>query len=158
MLIWYVAGAVAAIAVGWLASLVHAAGHAPIGIVPVVVGTVLGALLIGLAWLQRLPPVKHIVLSTLALAVLTVVAEHAWLYADYRRQWHADLAKAPRFSEVQAEVPSLVEYFAHELTPGRGVLWCVDAVLIVAAAIVTTWYLERRRQEPAIRALPPQKS
>jgi len=44
MLIWYGAGAVAAIVIAWLAALVHASGHAPIVLVSLAVGVVILAL------------------------------------------------------------------------------------------------------------------
>ena len=53
MLIWYGAGAVAAIAIAWLAALVHASGHAPIGLVSLVVGIALGVVLAKIAATQR---------------------------------------------------------------------------------------------------------
>ena len=45
MLTWYAAGLVAAIAVAWLAAMLHASGHAPVGLVSIGVGTALGVAL-----------------------------------------------------------------------------------------------------------------
>ncbi len=86
MLIWYGAGAVAAMVIAWLAALVHASGHAPVGLISLVVGAALGAILAKIAASQRIAGRKRLILGTVMLAILAVLAEHAWLYLDFRRQ------------------------------------------------------------------------
>src|SRR4051794_21622591 len=94
MLIWYGAGAVAAIVIAWLSSLIHASGHAPVGLVSLGVGISLGAALSGIAARQRVAGFRRLLVGAAILAILTVVAEHIWLYVDFRRQWQAERARS----------------------------------------------------------------
>jgi hypothetical protein len=144
MLIWYGAGAVAAIVIAWLAALVHASGHAPLGLVPLAVGISLGAILKKIAGTQRLPGRRSLISGTLLLAMLTVFAEHAWLYRDFRRQWQESREKSPQVAMFRpAEPPSPAEYFQDEATTARATLWTIDALLIVASAVGTCTALTR---------------
>lgn len=138
MLIWYAAGTVAAIGIAWLAALVHASGHAPIGLVPLVVGIALGTTLIALAATQRIAGHRRLIIGTLALAIVAVLAEHTWLYLDFRRQWHEAREKSPQVAIFRPESPwSPRQYFAIEVTSERTLLWCVDAAITVASAVGT---------------------
>src|SRR3954470_18473439 len=94
MLLWYGASAVAAIVVGWVAAMIHASGHAPIGIVSILVGLVLGAALAGIAAVQHIRATRQLIIRTVVLAIITALVEHAWLYIDFRRQWHESRADA----------------------------------------------------------------
>ncbi len=150
MLFWYAAGLVAAIAIAWLAALLHLSGNAPVGLLSLGVGIALGAALSALAAsghrLQggRLAGRRRLVAGTLILALLTVLAQHAWLYHDFRRQWHEARAESPEVALFRPETPwSPREYFARELTPQRAALWFVDAALITAAAVGTALFLRR---------------
>jgi hypothetical protein len=138
MVIWYAVGAMAAIAIAWLAAVLHIAGRAPIGIISVAVGISLGALLSALAARQRLACRRRLIVGTILLAILAVVAEHAWLYRDFRRQWHEARAKSPEAALFRPESPwSPREYFTNELTTRRAALWCLDGALIIAATVGT---------------------
>src|SRR3954467_11419779 len=138
MLIWYGAGTVAAVVIAWLAALVHASGHAPIGLVPLAVGTGLGATLIAIAIAQRIANRRGLIVGTILLAIVAVLAEHTWLYLDFRRQWHEAREKSPHVAVFRPESPwSPREYFTVEATPERTLLWCVDAAITVASAVVT---------------------
>src|SRR5438045_201190 len=95
MLIWYAAGVVAAILVAWIAAVIHASGHAPLGLVSLGIGIAFGLILAALAATQRVAGVRRLILGTILLAILTVLAEHAWLYLDFRRQWQEARAKSP---------------------------------------------------------------
>ena len=144
MLIWYGAGTFAAIVIAWLAALVHASGHAPIGLVPLALGSGLGATLIAIAGAQRIAERRRLVIGTMLLAMVAVLAEHTWLYLDFRRQWHAAREKSPQVALFRPESPwSPREYFKNEATPERTALWCVDAVIIVASAVGTVIALSR---------------
>jgi hypothetical protein len=69
-------------------------------------------------------------------ALVTTLAEHAWLYLDFRRQWQEVRAKSPEVALFRPEAPwSPAEYFARELSAGRAPLWALDAVLVIAAAV-----------------------
>jgi hypothetical protein len=147
MLTWYGAGAVAAIVIAWVAAVLQASVRAPVGSISIGVGLMLAIMLSTLAMLAKLRPSRSLIVGTFVLAAVAVLAQHAWLYIDYRRQWQEALAKAPKFSEFPAKVPSPTEYFSQELTLARGALWCVDAVLIIGAAFGAMQILERKRRE-----------
>ena len=135
---WYLLGSAAAVAVGWVAATINLSGRAPVGILPIGVGLALGTTLSVLAALMRVPAAKRLWAGAALLAILAVLAEHAWLYGDFRRQWHAARAKSPQVAMFRPESPwTPVEYLAHEFTPGRAVLWTVDAALMIAATAGT---------------------
>jgi hypothetical protein len=138
MLIWYGAGTVAAIVIAWLAALVHASGHAPIGLVPLAVGSGLGATLIAITSAQRIANRRRLIVGTILLAIVMALAEHTWLYLDFRRQWHEAREKSPQVAVFRPESPwSPRQYFTIEATPERTLLWCVDAAIILASAVGT---------------------
>jgi hypothetical protein len=138
MLIWSVAGAVAAIAIGWLASLIHASGHAPIGLVSLAVGVLLGAILAKLAASQEITSQRRLVIGSVVFAIVTTLAEHTWLYVDFCRQWKASREKSPQVAMFRPETPpSPREYVANEWSPQTAAIWSLDAALIVASAVLT---------------------
>ena len=113
MLIWFGASAVAAVAIARLAAMIHASGHAPIGLVSLGIGIALGAALTAIASVlvaapaarQRLAGTRRLVIATAVLAILTVLAEHAWLYVDFRRQWQEARAKSAQVAMFRPETP-----------------------------------------------------
>ena len=144
MLIWYGAGAVAAIVIAWLAALVHASGHAPIGLVSLAVGIALGASLAKLAAIQRVTCKKRLIVGTIVLAILAILAEHTWLYLDFRRQWHEAREKSPQVAIFRPESPwSPREFLENEATPQLITVWFVDAVIIIFSAATTIAVLSR---------------
>jgi ABC-type uncharacterized transport system permease subunit len=135
MLIWYLAGGVAAVAVGWLAAIFHGTGHAPVGLVSLGVGAALGAALAVLAARLHVTCRTRLVVGTILLSLVTIIAEHAWLYRDFRRQWHRARNESAQVALFRPESPwSPAEYFARELATRRAALWGADAVLIAGAA------------------------
>ncbi len=154
MALFYVAGSIAAIVVAWFASLIHASGHAPLGLVSLGVGIALGAAVRVIAANQRVVRRKRLIIGTVLFAIFTVVAEHAWLYLDYRREWYDQSAKSPPVAIFRAEPLSLVEYFAHEWSPQNGALWGVDAALIIVSAVATASVLHRRKTPNDSRLTP----
>lgn len=146
MLIWYGAGLFVSLLVAWLAAVLQASVRIPVGIIPIGIGILLAVSLTSLAMLTNVRQDRSFILGSLVLAAITVLAQHAWLYIDYRRQWHEALAKAPSFSGFPAKVPTPIEYFSQELTFARGVLWCIDGALIIGFTIGTIWVLERKRR------------
>ena len=63
---------------------------------------------------------RSLILGTILLAILTVLAEHTWLYLDFRRQWQEAREKSPQVAIFRPESPwSLQEFFAIEATPQR---------------------------------------
>ena len=144
MLIWYVAGTVAAIVIAWLAALVHASGHAPIVLVPLVFGIALGATLTKLAAARRVTGRARLVIGAILLAHIAILAEHAWLYLDFRQQWHEAREKSPQvaiFRPEQAWSPR--DFFINEATPERVVVWCVDGMFIIFSTTATVAILSK---------------
>jgi hypothetical protein len=148
LLSWYLGGAIAAIAVGWLAAQVHASGHAPIGLTSLGVGALLGALLIALAATVGIVGGRQLALSAVLFAGITIAAEHAWLYRDFRGQWQ-EARKSPAVAIFRSEAfhaekpPSPREYFEHEF---NGPLWSLDAAFIAITAVGTVIVLQRLRR------------
>jgi hypothetical protein len=145
----------AAIAVAWFGAVLHSSGRAPLGLISVALGMALGALLVATAatghharrgWVASR---RRLVLGAVALGVITIVAQHAFLYLEFRRQWHEAREESPRAAlfrsdEFQADAPlSPADYFRREATPRRVAIWCVDATLIILSAAVTTQLLHR---------------
>jgi hypothetical protein len=139
-------GLVAAIAVAWLGATVHQSGHAPLGLVSIGVGLTLGAALFTLAVMLGVNGRPGILIAACVLAVVAVITQHAWLYADFRREWHEGRDHSAHVAMFRAESPwSPSKYFAQEATPRRIALWCADAALIVASAYATVWLIGGRR-------------
>jgi hypothetical protein len=166
LFVWYAGGMLAAVAIGWFAARLHAAGIAPVGLMSLLVGAMLGAALAALAASQltasdpaasqlaasqlaasqRLAGSCPLVIGTILLALVTILAEHAWLYRDFRRQWQDARAESPEVALFRPEQPwSPHEYFAWELSSGRAALWALDAVLVIAAAVTVVIVVVRRR-------------
>jgi hypothetical protein len=73
------------------------------------------------------------VATTILFAILTIAAEHAWLYLDFRGQWREARTKTPAVAIFRPEAPpSPREYFAHEWNPK---LWFTDAAVIAATTV-----------------------
>jgi hypothetical protein len=147
MLRWYAAGLVAAIALAWLAAMVHASGRAPVGLTSIAIGTMLGAILPAIAATLRVAGRKRLIAGATLLSLVTVLAQHAWLYRDFRRQWHKAWVDSPQVAMFRPEAPwSPAEYFTRELTIQNALLWTIDAALITASAVGTVYLLKRERQ------------
>jgi hypothetical protein len=89
----------------------------------------------------------HLITGTLFLALVTALAQHAWLYVDFRRQWQEARAKSPEVAMFRPETPwSPSQYFARELTIESMALWTLDAALNAASAIgvVAVWQSKRK--------------
>ncbi|HEX4412586.1 MAG TPA: hypothetical protein VH107_03090 [Lacipirellulaceae bacterium] len=150
LLLWLALGAIAAGVVAWIAAQVHLSGHAPVGLVSVAVGALLG---IALAWLAGIAGIYckwRLVVGTLLLAACTVVAEHAWLYRDFRRQWQEAREKSTTVAMLRSETPPGPDvYFTHEWNPG---LWISDAAIIIVVGVGTVVFLRRGGNEPGLVA------
>jgi hypothetical protein len=155
MFLWYVAGVIASILIAWLAATIHVSGNAPVGIISLGIGIALGTTLAGIAASQRLAGRLRLLVGTIILSLILVLAEHAWLYRDFRRQWHEARISSPAAALFRPEVPwSPAEYFARELTPQRAALWSLDVALITVAAIATMSLLARGQVDSASRPTP----
>jgi len=142
---WYAGGVVVAVVLGWIAAAFHAAGRAPIGILPLGVGLALGAILSGIAAILRVAGRSRLIAGAAILALVAVLAEHAWLYQDFHRQWQEARASSAEVAMFRPEAPwSLAEYFSREASPARTALWALDATLITAAAVATVAILQRQ--------------
>jgi hypothetical protein len=137
MIIWYFFGFAMAAAIGWLASIVHASGRAPLGLTSMAFGSMLGFAMIGIAAGLEIGDKRRLAIGMILLGMFTVAAEHTCLYGDYRRQWQQAIAAKPLAALFRQEPPSAVEYFSHELTPESAALWSLDALLIIVSATGT---------------------
>lgn len=149
----FIMSAGAALAIAWLAAQLHLSGHAPFALISLGVGAALGAALSAIAATGHRAEGGRVagrspgLLTTVIFAIVTVLAQHAWLYSDFRRQWHQARAASAEIALFRPESPwSPAEYVAHELTPARAALWALDAALIVAAAVgVVVWWQGRSK-------------
>jgi hypothetical protein len=147
MFTWYAAGVIAAISIAWLAALLQKTGNAPIGLFSLGVGAAIGAILAGIAAILRIAGLRPLLIGTLLLSIVAIVAEHAWLYHDFRRQWQEERERSATVAMFRPETPaSAREYFARQLTARNTALWAADAVLVVAAAIATVLVAQCIRQ------------
>jgi hypothetical protein len=135
----------AAVAIGFVAARLNLWGIAPIGLLSIGVGILLGITLGGLAALRDDTGRRRLVLGTVAWAIFTVLAEHGWLYHDFRRQWHEARVKSVEVALFRPAMPwSPTEYFGREASAGRLVLWACEAALLAAAAAVTVVLMNRQ--------------
>src|SRR3972149_1080976 len=88
MVKWYCYGLATAVLVGLLASLVSSAGWTPVGVYSLGVGLAIGGPVTKLPGVVPVTWTKRLLTGTVLMAICTVIAQHAWLYNDYRRQWH----------------------------------------------------------------------
>jgi hypothetical protein len=139
MIRWYLSGIAAGAVVGWAAAKCHLSGWAPVGLLSLGVGGVLGLVVAKLAERAGVSCRMQLVIGTAIFALVAILAEHAWLYHDFRRQWTDARAREPQVALFRPEEPwSPAEYVLNEWSPGRAALWCVDASLIVAGAVLVS--------------------
>ncbi|MGD9635539.1 MAG: hypothetical protein AB7I57_07175 [Pirellulales bacterium] len=120
---------------GWLAAQCHLAGRAPVGILSLAVGIALGWGAATLAAWVGVVCRKWLVTGAVLFALVAIFTEHAWLYRDFRRQWH-EARLNPQVAMFRPEEPwSPAEYMRHEASGPRIALWGVDAVLIAAGTL-----------------------
>jgi hypothetical protein len=142
---WYLGGIIAGATIGWIAAKCHQSGLAPVGLLSLGVGLALGYVLAKLAASTNIFCHKRLAVGAVVFALVTVFAEHTWLYHDFRRQWQdARDTNAQVALFRPAEPWSPAEYFHHEVASGRIALWCVDATLIVASAVGVALFQNRR--------------
>jgi len=140
-------GVLAAIGIGVLAATINRTGWAPVGIFSLGVGIVVGVAATALArWLGVACPTR-LTVATLVMALVAVVAQHAWLYRDYCQQWRAVRDREPALALFRPETTPMSpgEYFAAEFSPARLAFWAADLALVAAAAIGTVLTLRNTR-------------
>jgi hypothetical protein len=143
VLLWIVLGAVAAIVVGWLSAVIHASGHAPVGLTSFFVGALLGVVVGAIAGSFKLRRARTLAVGTIAFALITIIAEHAWLYRDYCRQWEEARTRSVAAATFpNATPPTITDWFKHEWSP---LLWLTDAALIAVTAAATALSASRYR-------------
>ena len=152
---WYVGALVTAAAISWIASRFHIAGLAPIGLLSIAVGLALGASLSAIAAMLRISGRLRLIIGTLILALATALAQHAWLYLDFRRQWQEARVNTPEVALFRPKSPwSPTEYFTRELTANKAALWALDAALITAASVGAFVFWQRHKNRFAQSADP----
>jgi hypothetical protein len=140
----YTFGMIAAVAIAWIGAMVHRSGHAPIGLVSIGIGAALGATLVTIAAKLRVDGRRKVLAATLVLTLFVILAQHAWLYASFRREWRKVREDSPHVAMFRDEAPwSPREYIVREATPKRVVLWCIDAAMITMAAVGTVLVIGR---------------
>jgi hypothetical protein len=129
-------GSAAAAGIGLLAATISLTGWAPVGIFSLGVGVAVGVTAMVLASWFKVSCPQRLATATLGMALVAVVAQHAWLYRDYRQQWHAVREREPMLALFRTESApmSFGEYLAVEASPGRIAFWFVDLVLVASAA------------------------
>ena len=143
--VWSFLGAICSLAVGWLAAQIHASGHAPIGLTSLGVGVLLGIVLVRLAAILRIGGLVPLIAGTLLLAAVAILAEHAWLYQDFRGQWREARNQSATVAMFRPEEPpSACAYFSHEF---NAPLWSFDAVVLAVAAVGTVVVARRGQSE-----------
>ena len=122
--LFYLGGVAAALAIGWAAAKCHVAGWSPVGLVSLGVGILLGLVVSKLAAVTGVVCLKRLVVGTATFALIAVLAEHTWLYQDFRRQWVVARASNPQVAMFRPERPwSPVEYLRHVASPRRVTLY-----------------------------------
>jgi hypothetical protein len=143
---WLAAGFVASICLAWIAAKIHATVAPPVGSVSLGVGLILGLTLGSLAIMAKVPPRRALIVGAVLLSFVVVIAQHAWLYIEFRRLWRQARAKSPEIAMFRAEEPwSPVAYFGREVEAGRAGVWCLDGALIVGTAVGVFAIMERNR-------------
>jgi hypothetical protein len=140
----YLGGIVAAAVIGWLAAQLQSRGFAPLVLMPLATGLVLGLTLRKLAGALAIGR-RQALWGALLFAIVSVLTEHTWLYQDFRRQWQAEREANPQVAMFRpAEPLSMAEYFRREASSMRVALWCLDAALVVASTVmVVTFHREK---------------
>jgi hypothetical protein len=148
LLLWLASGVIAACVVSWIAAQIHLSGHAPVGLVSAGAGVLVG---FALAWLAGAAGIHckwRLVIGTLLISALTIAAEHAWLYHDFRRQWMEAREKSTTIAMFRSESPPGPDvYFAHEWNPA---LWIADGAIITVSSLGTVILLRRSGGEIGI--------
>jgi hypothetical protein len=94
-------------------------------------GVAIGAIAAG----QGVRRARTLVTGTIAFALITILAEHAWLYRDYCRQWQEERTRSVAAATFPDAKPlTISEWFKHEWSP---LLWLTDAALITITAAAT---------------------
>jgi hypothetical protein len=142
--LWYLGGIVAAAVIGWLAAELQTRGFAPLLLMPLATGLVLGLTLRKLAGALEIGR-RQALWGALLFAFVSVLAAHTWLYQDFRRQWQVERETNPQVAMFRpAEPLSVAEYFRREASPLRTMFWCLDAATLVATtAIVVALYFKK---------------
>jgi hypothetical protein len=145
---WFAAGLAVALALAWVVAMLHGAFTAPLGLVSIGFGLVLGIALAAIAMLLNLRSQRTLMVGTCILTAIAILAQHAWLYVEFRREWHRARAITPEIAMFRPEAPwSPAEYFGNELKSGRALIWCLDALCIAVPAIAVFWMMERKRYQ-----------
>lgn len=152
---WYLGGLVAAAAIGWAAAKCHSVGWAPVGLISLAAGILLGMVLTKWATKSGFVGGRQLVVGAILLGIAAVFFEHAWLYVDFRRQWREARYADPQVALFRPEAPwSPREYFERELSARRVVLWGVDAAIVVGATVGTVLLQRRGRVSTTDSSLP----
>jgi hypothetical protein len=143
--VWFIGGAAAAAGIAWVAATLNWVAATlkfhrltPLGILSIGIGIALALALCALAKWLGLRSRKALLNGAIVLALITVFAEHAWLYNQFRQGWRTSRAENAQIAMFRPKEPwSPGEYLAREIKAGSLPYWCLDAGLIVIATLVT---------------------
>jgi hypothetical protein len=153
MCAWFAAGFAVALALAWVVAKLHAAFTAPLGLVSIGFGLIFGIALAAIAMLLNLRSQRALFVGTCVLTAVAIVAQHAWLYVEFRREWHRARATTPEIAMFRPEAPwSPAEYFGNELKAGRAPVWWLDALGIAVPAIAVFWMMDQKRHQATASA------
>ncbi len=140
---WFACGTLWALALAWASVGLQSGGFAPVGLLSLLIGILLGG---GLAAFARWIEFGHrraALLGTLGLALLTVGGEHGFSYRRHLQGMERAVQANPKLALARAaneefRPPTVAEYLRASAERGRLWIWGLDAVLIALAAVVVT--------------------
>lgn len=133
--------------VGTASGAIQQTGFAPVGILSLAVGTLLGLVLVGAGGVLNLPRPRW---GGIALAVAAaVVSQHLWLYraAMIAREKATRSQPAVELFKPGWTQESILQYFYSQASVTTVSLWLLDACLLgLATAIIVNWSSHRSAQ------------
>jgi hypothetical protein len=135
------------VAIAWLSAALNSHGISPVGLMSIGLGVVLGVALFQLAQWQGLIKWKMLLWAAVLLTAVNIVAQHAWLYQNFRSGWRSARAANAQVAMFRPEEPwSPREYLQHELQAGSLPYWCLDAIVILISTLLTLRLLNNHNQ------------
>ena len=143
-LFWLPVGGSLGLAVAWIALVAQVDfGRSPLVIFPLLVGVGLGALLVGLMRLGQIGHRPTVVIGTVAIALVTVAAQH---YVGYLKtyRWPRENANPPMPERLIADFDEYMHQRAERGFPLWGytaqgrlawLAWAVDGLLVLGATL-----------------------
>src|SRR5262249_6017904 len=141
---WWIAGPICALAVAWVAFQLQQESIAPAVLLPLGVGTALGALLLAVGHSTRLPSRRLAAAGAIIWGLLAVVAPDYICHRHFVRNYNAELARqhplaAAAMADDDTLRPTFPRFLANRIA-ARPAWWTVDVLATCgAAAVVMLW-------------------